>query len=159
MRALLGAAERRVVKPTMKCVVDTTIINRLIDGSLSTEDIPADAELVATHVQIDELNKTRDEERRARLFLRFATTVDSVIPTESTILGISRLGYSKLDDGGLYGTLKAELDSLNKGKANNAQDALIAEVAIANGYTLLTADYHLAVVARKYGGTVSYFAP
>lgn len=143
----------------MKCIVDTNIINRLIDGSLSTEDIAADEELVATHVQVDELNKTRDEERRARLFLRFATTVDSVIPTESFVLDVSRLNYSKLGDGGLYAKLKAELDSLNKGKANNAQDALIAEVAIANGYTLLTADYHLAQVARKYGGTVRYFAP
>jgi predicted nucleic acid-binding protein len=113
---------------------------------------------VATHVQVDELNKTRDEERRARLFLRFATTVDSVIPTESFVLDVSLLDYSKLGDGGLYGTLKAELDSLNKGKTNNAQDALIAEVAIANGYTLLTADYHLAEVTRKYGGTVRYFA-
>jgi predicted nucleic acid-binding protein len=147
------------VRPTMKCVVDTNIINRLIDGSLSTEDIPADAELVATHVQIDELNKTRDEERRARLFLRFATTVDSVIPAESFVLDVSRLDYSKLGDGGLYGELRAELDSLNKGKANNAQDALIAEVAITNGYALLTADYHVAEVARKYGCTVRYFAP
>lgn len=143
----------------MKCVVDTNIINRLIDGSLSTDDIPADAELVATHVQIDELNKTRDEERRARLFLRFATTVDSVVPTESFVLDVSRLDYSKLGDATLYGTLKTELDALNKGKANNVQDALIAEVAIANRYTLLTADYHLAEVARKYGGTVRYFAP
>ena len=143
----------------MKCVVDTSIINRLIDGSLSTEDIPADAELVATHVQIDELNKTRDEERRARLFLKFATTVNSVIPTESFFLDVSRLDYSKLGDGGLYAKLKAELDSLNEGKANNAQDALIAEVAIANGYTLVTADHHLAEVARKYGGTVRYFVP
>ena len=67
--------------------------------------------------------------------------------------------YSKLGDGSLYSRLKADLDSLNKGKANNTQDALIAEVAIANGYTLVTADYHLAEVARKYGGTVRYFAP
>lgn len=143
----------------MKCVVDTSIINRLIDGSLSTEDIPADAELVATHVQIDELSKTRDGERRARLFLRFATLVDSVIPTESTVLGVSRLDHSKLSDGGLYNRLKVDLDSLNKGKANNIQDALIAEVAIANGHTLLTADYHLAEIAKKYGCMVRHFAP
>lgn len=143
----------------MKCVIDTNIINRLIDGSLSTDDFPADAELVATHVQSDELNKTRDEERRAKLFLRFSTTVDAVIPTESFVIGASRMGYGKFGDGSLYGKLKTELDSLNKGKANNAQDASIAEVAIANGYTLLTADCHLAEVAKKYGGTVLYFAP
>jgi predicted nucleic acid-binding protein len=141
----------------MKCVVDTNIFNKLIDGSLSTEDIPADAELVATHVQIDELNRTRDDERRARLFLRFATLVDSVIPTESTVLGVSRLNHSKLSDGGLYNRLKIDLDSLNKGKTNNTHDVLIAEVAIANGHTLLTADYHLAEVAKKHGGRVRHF--
>lgn len=67
--------------------------------------------------------------------------------------------YSKLGGGGLYSRLKADLDSLNKGKANNTQDALIAEVAIANGYTLLTADYQLAAVAKKHGCTVRHFAP
>jgi len=143
----------------MKYVVDTNIINRLIDGSLSTDDIPADAELVATHIQVDELNKTQDEDRRARLFLRFATTVDSIVPTESTILEVSRLDYSKLGDGVLYARVKADLDSLNKEKPNNTQDALIAEVAIANGYTLLTADRDLSVVAQKHGCTVRHFAP
>lgn len=140
----------------MKCVVDTNIINRLVDGSLSTEDFPPDAELVATHVQIDELNKTQDSERRARLFLRFATTIDRVVPTESTILGVSRLGFSKLSGGNVYSALKADLDSLNGGKANNAQDALIAEVAISSGYTLFTADYHLAEVARRHGCSVRH---
>lgn len=141
----------------MTCVVDTNIINKLIDGTLSTEDIPADAELVATHVQIDELKRTRDDQRKAKLLHRFKTLVDSVIPTESTVLGVSRLNYSKLSDGGLYEKLKTALDSRNKGKSNNAQDALIAEVAIANDHTLLTADYDLAEVAKDHGGKVRYF--
>ena len=142
----------------MKCIVDTNIINRLVDGSLSTDDLPRDAEFLATHVQIDELNKTSDSERRARLFLKFATTVDTLVPTESTVTGISRLDHSKLSDGARYDSLKADLDSVNQGKANNPHDALIAEVAIANGYTLLTADYHLAEVAKKRGCTVRYFS-
>jgi hypothetical protein len=65
--------------------------------------------------------------------------VDAVVPTESTALGVFRLGYSKLGDGGLCDRLEADRDALNKKKASNAQDALIAEVAIANGYALLTA--------------------
>ena len=142
----------------MKCVVDTNIISRLVDGRLRPEDLPTDVEFVATHVQIDELNNTKDADRRARLFLKFATTVAAVVPTESTVLGVSRLGHSKLSDGNLYTALKSDLDSLNGGKANNTQDALIAEVAIANGYTLLTADFHLAKVAKKCGCTVRDFA-
>ena len=142
----------------MKCVVDTNIINRLVDGTFFLEDLPPDTECVATHVQIDELSNTKDTERRAKLFLKFATTVEYVIPTESTVLGISRVGYSKLSDGNQYNLVKAELDSLNGGKSSNIQDALIAEVAIANGYILLTADYHLFEVANKHGCAVQYVA-
>lgn len=142
----------------MKYVVDTCIINKLVDGVLSTGDLPGDGEFVATHVQVDELNKTSDPERRAQLFLKFTTAVDTVVSTESTVLGVSRLDYSKLSDGTRYDTLKADLDSMNRGKANNPHDALIAEVAIANGYTLLTADNDLAKVTERHGGTVRYFS-
>lgn len=142
----------------MKYVVDTNIFNRLVDGLLSTGDLPGDGEFIATHVQVDELNKTSDPERRAQLFLKFATVVDAVVPTESTVLGVSRLDYSKLSDGTRYDNLKADLDSLNRGKANNPHDALIAEVAIVNGCTLLTADYHLTEVAKRHGCTVRYFS-
>lgn len=47
--------------------------------------------------------------------------------------------------------------ALNKSKANNARDILIAEVAIANEYTLLTSDRDLATVAEKHGGKVVYY--
>ena len=142
----------------MKSVVDTNIINRLIDGSLSTDDLPAD-ELVATHIQIDELRRTPNAERRGRLLLRFETLVDSVVPTESMVLGVSRLDESKLGSGDLCRELKADLDSRNGGKENNTQDALIAEVATANGWTLLTADRDLAAVAKGLGCIVCYFKP
>jgi predicted nucleic acid-binding protein len=141
----------------MKSVVDTCIFNKLIDGLLSTEDLPSNTEFVATHIQIDELNRTIDVERRAKLFLRFATLVDSVIPTESAVFNVSRWDHCKLGDGALYKRLKADLDTLNNGKVNNTKDALIAEVAIANQCTLLTADYHLAEAAKKNGCHVRYF--
>jgi hypothetical protein len=143
----------------MRCVVDTNIINMLIDGTLSTDDFPADAELIATHVQIDEINRTPDQERRARLFLSFTMTVRPPIPTESFILDDSRLDHGKLSEDRLYNALKAELDALNNSKPNNVQDASIAEVAIINGYTLLTAGCDLATVAQNHGGTVRYFPP
>jgi len=125
---------------------------------LSTDDLPADAEFVATHVQIDELNSTRNHERREKLLLRFSTLVDTVIPTESAVLGVSSLDHCKLSDGDLYNKLKADLDNLNNGKANNTKDALIAEVAIVNQYTLITADFHLAEIAKKHSCKVRHFA-
>jgi len=148
-----------VVRAQMKYVVDTNIINRLVDGTLEIEDLPADGDFVATHVQMDELNKTKDEERRAQLFIKFATTVKQVIPTESLVVGISRIGLSKISDGKLFSSLRAALDSRNKGKPNNAHDAMIAEVAIVNGFILLTADQDLAQVAQAHGSKVRHYAP
>lgn len=142
----------------MKSVVDTCIFNKLLDGLLSTEDLPADSEFVATHVQIDELNQTRNHRRRERLLARFLTLVDVIVPTESTVLDISKWDQSKLSEGTLYNRLKTDLDSLNDGKDNNRKDALIAEVAIVNQYALLIADYHLAEIARKHGCQVRHFA-
>lgn len=140
-------------------VVDTNIINLLVDGTVHPEDLPSDGEFIATHVQIDELNRTKDEERRARLFIKFATTIDAVVPTESLVVGISRVDLSKVSDGNLYSSLRAGIDARNGGKPNNAQDALIAEVAVKNGYVLLTADADLARVAQHHGCKVRHFAP
>lgn len=142
----------------MKSVVDTCIFNKLLDGLLSTEDLPADSEFVATHVQIDELGQTRNDERRAKLLSRFSTLVDTIVPTESMVLDVSKFDQCKLSDGTLYNRLKIDLDSLNDRKENNTKDALIAEVAIVNQYALLTADYHLAEVAKKHGCQVTHFA-
>ena len=141
----------------MKYVVDTNIINRLTDGLLSTSELPSDGEFVATHIQINELSKTSDSNRRVALLQKFSTLVDAVIPTESTILGISTIGRSKISDGSLYQTLRAALDSKNKGKENNAQDALIAEAGIKQVCTLLTADSDLAEVAKEHGCLVQFF--
>ena len=140
----------------MKYVVDTCIINKLVDGVLSTGDLPGDGEFVATHVQVDELNRTSNPERRAQLLLKFTTIVDDMVTTESAVFSVSRFDHCKFSDGTRYDILKADLDSVNHSKANNAQDVLIAEVAVANGYTLLTADYDLAKVAEKHGCKVLY---
>ena len=140
----------------MKYMVDTNIFNWLIDGTLSTENFPKDTHFVATHIQHDELNKTRDPGRRRQLRDRFETLVDSTVPTESTVLGTSRLGSCKLGSGALCNQLKESLDSLNNKKRNNSEDALIAEAAIANGHTLITADEHLRIVAERYGCAVAH---
>jgi predicted nucleic acid-binding protein len=42
-------------------------------------------------------------------------------------------------------------------EASNIRDALIAEVAIVNGYTLLTADKKLAEAATDHGGQIKFF--
>lgn len=138
----------------MPYVLDTNIFNRIVDGSIAFDDLPTDESLVATYVQIDEINNTKDTERRARLFLAFADVRPQIISTESFVWDVSRWDRSKWSDGVLYQVLKNEIDSLNKSKPNNVQDTLIGEVAIVNGCTLLTTDNDLATVVRKHGGKV-----
>lgn len=84
--------------------------------------------------------------------------VKEVAPTESAVIGVSRIGQSKISDGNLHIMLKADLDLLNGGRRSNIIDALIAEIAIKNGFTLLTADYHLQDVAKQNGCKVSYWS-
>lgn len=142
----------------MKYVVDTNIINWLIDRKIDRATLPNDGEFVATHIQIDEINRTSDEDRRARLFLTLTSTIRELLPTETTVLDISRIDWCKLGDGVVYTSIKNQLDKKNRGRRNNIHDALIAEVAIANGFTLLTADADLAEVAANHQGAVRRYA-
>ena len=142
----------------MKYVVDTNIVNWLVDGKIEKAALPGDGEFVATHVQIDEINRTSDEERRARLFLALASSLSGLLPTETTVADVSRFDFSKLGDGVLYTAIRAKLDAMNGGQPSNIRDALIAEVTIVNSHTLLTADRDLAKVAEENGGMVRLFA-
>ncbi len=121
----------------MKFVVDTCIINKLIEGEISLNSLPQNCSFFASHIQIDEINKTPDAERRAQLFLKFAEISPKIIPTESAVWDISRWDQTKWNNGKLYSNLKQSLDGLNKSKPSNTNDALIAETAIVNDYALL----------------------
>jgi rRNA-processing protein FCF1 len=143
----------------MKYVVDTNIINRLVDGTIRIEELPTDGLFVASHVQIDEINRTKNPERRKKLLEKFAETVDEILPTESFVLDVSALDGAKLGDGGSYELLKTELDRRNRNKSNNSHDALIAEIAMNNGYVLLTADFDLYQVAYAHGIGTTYWTP
>lgn len=134
-----------------KYILDTNVFNKLVDGTSLLNDLPSDAKFVATHIQIDEINKTKDGERRAQLFIKFTETAPTLVPTESFTIGMSRINQAKISKkDNLAQHIKSDLDILNGGKSNNIQDALIAEVAAVHNFTLLTADYDLAKVAKKY---------
>jgi predicted nucleic acid-binding protein len=137
-------------------VVDTNIINRLVDGQLASANLPSDGNFIATHIQRDELEKTPDEQRRAQLRAKFKEAIDREVLTEATVIGVSRIGLAKISDGKRYSSLRDALSSRNKAKSNNTQDALIAEVAIEHGWVLLTADRDLAEVAKKHGCKLKY---
>lgn len=140
-----------------KYVLDTSLINKLVDGTIGADELPNDGSFIASPIQFDELSRTKNVERRTKLLEKFAETIDEVLPTESFVLGTSRLGKGRLGDGVSYRALKSDLDSRNKGKSNNSEEALIAEVAMKDDYTLLTADFDLYQVAYAKGVGVIYW--
>ena len=142
----------------MKYVMDTNIVNWLLDGKIDRAALPADGEFVGTHIQIDEINRTSDEDRRARLVLTLTSTIRELLPTETTVVDVSGLDWCKLGDVVIYTSIRNQLDAKNGGSRGNIHDALIAEVAIVNEFTLLTADADLSEIARNHQGMVLQFA-
>jgi len=133
---------------------DTNVFNRILDGAVEVSGFRGNARFYATHVQLDELKRTSNTKRREELISVFEEVTDTKVPTESFVLGVSRLDEAKLggDEDQLCTAMKAELDKLNKNKPNNIQDALIAETAIKNQFTLVTEDTDLLTVAKKFSG-------
>lgn len=136
-----------------KYMFDTNIYNRLLDGYVDIAILREKA-CYATHIQLDEIQATRDSERRSQLTGVFSEIQTRQIPTESTVWDISRWDMAKFGDGEKYGQILLKLDARNKKKANNVQDALIAETALLNGLVLVTEDKDLAAVVTELGGIV-----
>jgi rRNA-processing protein FCF1 len=142
----------------VKYVVDTNIFNHLLDGRLTPSALPCAGAFVATNVQLRELEGTKDTVRRAALMSTFHHLAPELVHTESFALNIPGSGFdeSKWSDVQQATSLKLKLDALNKCKRNNWHDAIIAEVALVNGYGLVTNDGDLAKVAEQHGIAVIY---
>lgn len=160
----------------LKCMFDTRAFNLILDKDFPLESLKDHVTAYATHVQRDEISNTKNLERRVALLQIFKNVVSESVPTESLVLGVSRLGEARLGGGrivptesavwdvsrcdeakwpssdNLYTQIKTNLDALNKGKRNNVQDALIAETSIKGGYILVTDDTDLVEVTKEYGG-------
>ena len=160
----------------IKCMFDTNVFNRIVDDTIPLVTLIGRVTAYATHIQRDEINNTKNIERRAVLAKVFRDVVAESDPTRSFVLGVSRLDEARLGgervvptasavwdvsrwgeakwggDDDLYSTLKTELDKLNRAKPNNIQDALIAETSIKGDYVLVTDDTDLTTVTKQYGG-------
>jgi predicted nucleic acid-binding protein len=140
------------------CILDTNVFNRIVEESVRLDGIPGCAEFYATHVQLDELRATpQDNPKREKLLAAFQQVGPHLLPTESFCWDVSRFDNAKWSDGQLFKSLKASLDAKKK-RTSNTQDALIAEVAIVQGLTLVTADKNLAETAREHGAKVQQIA-
>jgi hypothetical protein len=99
---------------------------------------------------------TGDNERSAQLLLNLATWRPRLVPVESIVADVSRWGHTKWSDGETYTTVRAALDAV-KQRGNNVQDAMIGEVALKDGFTLVTGDKLLADTIEAMGGAVMRF--
>ena len=117
-----------------KFIFDSNIFDKIVDGEVDLNDLQSeDYKYFATHIQIDELNKTTEEIRKNRLLDKFYGLSKEDLPTESFVLGFSRLGQAKLGNGG-------HLEKLRMGNLKHTKDALIGEVSIKNNLVLVTED-------------------
>lgn len=137
---------------------DTNIFNRILDGQIDVKTLPNTEPFYVTHIQRNEIENTKNAERREALLRTFHGIDHSQVPTESAYWGISEWGAAKWsDDDGVIEGMIEKLNQKNKNKKNNGLDALIGETAIKNEYTLVTDDNDLREVVMEMGGTVIDF--
>lgn len=135
-----------------KCMFDTVIFNRVVEHKIPVELFTEYVDVYATHVQQDEIDKTPDHQKRADLKRVFTNLDTEKVPTESAVWDESRWDESKWSgDDDLCKRIGAALDRCKK-KKNNIRDALIAETAIKNTFTLVTDDRCLKEEVLKLGG-------
>ena len=132
-------------------MLDTNVFNRLLDGLWDLSHLPDDAPCYVTHVQRDELAKTRNQHRRDGLLAKLKTAAPTSVLTETMIVGISRVGGCRISDGVKYEELVQELTKRKK-QESNLQDALIAEAALKSDFTLVSADSILIGVMAAHSG-------
>jgi predicted nucleic acid-binding protein len=161
----INAAIRRIVmtevdKPQMKAsstkntknlMFDTNSFDKILSGEIPIELIRNSINLgyryFITHIQTDELSNIPDnkKDKRAKLVLFLSAVAPSLIPTESFVLGYTRLGYGKLGTAGYYEKL------LNESKTN-IKDAIIGDTAIKNGFIIVTEDNKFIKKIESLGG-------
>jgi hypothetical protein len=125
------------------------IFDRLHKGLLSLPELPADGKFIATHIQLDEIKAIRDPENRARTEAIFTEIVSSSVPTESCVWDISDWDQAKWSSDDTWEQIRDALDQLQS-HPNNQKDALIAEVALKSGYTLVIDGRNLHLVCRQF---------
>ena len=142
----------------MAYLLDTNISNQLVDDRISFAELPTDGPLLATYLQMQEIENTKREERRILLISKFQEINPQTVPVETSLWNVTPWGEGKYGGNSvLYEELLAELDAKNNAKKNNYADVLIAEVTIVNGHTLITADQDLANLVEGRGGKLKRF--
>ena len=146
----------------LKCMFDSNIFDEFIDRPEYVELITGSVDVVATHIQRDQINDTPCAEKRMKLCRIFHDLVPDephvrgkgLVSTESAVWNISKWNSAKWSSGGdlieqLRGSVKPDA---GRSYVRKTTDALIAETAIKNSFTLVTKDNRLRKKVTKVGG-------
>ncbi len=134
-------------------MLDTSLFNRVVDGAYAIDRLPRDAPFFITHIQRDELNATSNISRKMLLLETLGMLHPESLPTESGVVGVSRVGEFKASEAVTYEAIKAAMLKAQPQK-DHTNDSLIAETAILNGYTLVTSDGNLGNIVESFGAKV-----
>ena len=127
-------------------IFDSNVFDDLVNGIMDISILESkEINVFITHIQVDELNECPDKEKKVRLFGFLTEIRPEKIPTESFVIGTSRIGSAKISDGNLIEKLRGD----NYKKTN---DALIGETAIKNRLTLITNDIRFRNKVNELGG-------
>jgi predicted nucleic acid-binding protein len=140
-----------------KLMLDSNVFNEVVRGDISI-DLFKNHEIFATHIQLDEITRTKEDTVREKLESAFMAIVTTKIATSSMVWDVSRWDESSWSDGEKFNEMKqrlVELDknkSINKKTPNQVGDVLIAETTIINDLVLVTNDINLTTLVREFGG-------
>lgn len=135
----------------MSYIADTDIIDKLVEGEMSLDDLPSDQQLVAVRAQMYRLGTTVGDVHRENLLLKFEQLSGYMEPTAMLVQGDRVWQQLHLRNGVLRQKLRRHLEEHSETKIN-AYDILLADVALSNDLTLLTTNSYLAEVVRTLGG-------
>ena len=144
-------------------LLDTSALNRICDGKVGAERLRP---LYITDVVFSELVATQNPARREALL----RVLLPLLGPGSILRGEGEAAAHWTDDFAEYGAVESPAQSLGRtfplitrtigtNFRKHWRDGFIAQVALTNGLTLVTADRALARAARKFGVTVEFIPP
>jgi predicted nucleic acid-binding protein len=135
---------------------DTDIFRRILKDNIVLDIMKKSKhQYYITHMQLDELNKI-PHEIKERQRNTFKTMSQELIPTESAVLGVARVGLAKIGDSKLYSNILKELNKKRPENRNNIKDALIGETTLRNSIILVTDDNALYDLIEKMGQAINF---
>lgn len=135
-------------------MLDTNAFNRALDSNDDPRSLSRRGGLYVTHIQLNEIQATRNPERLAALLTIVKMIDPEHVATSAALWDVSEWDASESGgDDRLYEQMYAALTERNQDKrGNNAKDVLIALTALKRGYTLVTNDADLTDVLGQFGG-------